>query len=82
MLMNATLTDKVRTIMAEVFDVDEADIPENVSQQDYSRWSSLEQLTLLVALEEEFNLAFSTSEMSSMSSLPAIVAVLEKHGLA
>ena len=82
MLVNATLTDKVRTIMAEVFDVDEGDIPENVSQQEYSRWSSLEQLTLLVALEEEFDLTFSTSEMSSMSSLPAVVAVLEKHGLA
>jgi acyl carrier protein len=79
MQTDTTLTDRVREIMAEVFGVNEMDIPEDVSQQSYSIWSSLEQVTLLVALEEEFGISLSTSEMMSMTSLPAIVAVLQKH---
>ncbi len=74
------LTEKVREIMAETFDVDERDIPENVHQHNYPPWSSLEQLTLLVALEEHFGLRFTIGDMAAMNSLPAIVAVLEKYG--
>ncbi len=73
------LTDRIRQIMADVFDIDESDLQENVSQQDYAPWDSLQQLTLLVALEEGFDLTFSTMEISSMNSLPAIVTVLRKH---
>ena len=75
------LQNKVREIMAETFDVAEEDIPANVKQQEFAPWSSLEQLTLLVALEEQFKLSFSIVDMNAMTSLPAIVSVLEKHGI-
>jgi acyl carrier protein len=67
--------------MAEAFGVDESELPEEISQQDYSGWSSLAHLTLLVALEEKFGVSFSTVEMTAMNSLPAIISVLKKHGV-
>lgn len=66
--------------MAETLGVDESEIPDDAKQEDFSPWTSLAQLTLLVALEEEFGLNFSISEMTVMNSLPAIVNVLNSHG--
>lgn len=66
--------------MAEALGVDESDIPDNARQEDFSPWTSLAQLTLIVALEEEFGLTFSISEMTSMNSLVTIVEVLKRHG--
>jgi len=76
------LTDNVREVMAEVFDVDEADLPEDVSSESFSKWTSLEHLTLLVALEARFGTTFSIDEMGSMTSLNQIVAVLSRHRIA
>jgi len=66
--------------MAETFGVDESEIPEDVNQNDYSPWTSLAHLTLLVALEEKFGVSFSTTEMTVMNSLSSVVEVLRKHG--
>jgi acyl carrier protein len=72
----------VRDVMAEVFDVDEADIPDDASPENFPKWTSLEHLTLLVALEARFGTSFSINEMGSMTSLPQIVAVLGQHKVA
>jgi acyl carrier protein len=78
---DTALTETVREVMSETFGVDESDLPEDINQHDYSRWTSLAHLTLLVALEEKFGLSFATSEMTAMTSLPAIIATLKKHGV-
>lgn len=73
------LVEQVREVMANTFGVDENELPENVSQQNFSRWSSLYHMTLLYALEEEFNLTLSMAEMTAMTSLDSIVKVLSNH---
>lgn len=77
----AELTDTVREIMADTFGVDEAELPGDVSQQTYARWSSLYHMTLIIALEEHFSTAFSMEEMPEMTSVSKIVSVLEQHGV-
>ena len=61
MRTESDLTENVREVMAEAFGVDESDLPEEISQQDYSGWSSLADLTLLVA-----------SKRSSASAFPRV----------
>ena len=78
---NAELTDAVREIMASTFDLDEGEIPDDVSQETLSRWTSLYHVTLLLALEERFGTSFSMDEMPEMTSLPKIVSILEQHGV-
>jgi acyl carrier protein len=72
------LTEQVREIMADTFGVDESDLPENPSQSTFARWTSILQMVLIVALEEQFDLTLSMDEMTSMTSLEHIVDIL-KH---
>lgn len=70
------LTARVRDIIANTLGVDEEDLPEEVSMRTFRRWTSLQHMTLMVALEEAFEVRLSVSEMTAMKSLSAIVQVL------
>jgi acyl carrier protein len=78
---NEGLVDEVREVMATVFGVAESELPEDVAQESYSRWTSLYHMTLLVSIEDRFATALSMNEMMSMTSLSAIIAVLAGHGV-
>jgi len=77
--MLSSLNEQVREIMANTFGVDENELADDLSQENYSRWTSLYQMTIMAALEDHFNLAFSMDEMLAMTSLPKILEVLKKH---
>jgi acyl carrier protein len=73
------LTEQVREIMAATFAMDEDDLPDDVSQQTCRRWNSLQHMTLMVALEEQFAIRLSMADMTAMKSLPLIVATLSRY---
>ena len=73
-----TLAGEVRQIMADTFSEDEADLPADISQATFARWTSILHMVLLVALEEQFGVTFSMDEMTSMTSLDRIVDVLQR----
>ena len=77
---DAELIDQARDIMATTFGMETADLSDEVSQQSCERWSSLYHMALVVALEDHFGVSFSMEEMTAMTSLPAIVDVLKRHG--
>lgn len=78
---DAELVDQVREVMASTFGVDELDLPDDVAQETFSRWTSLYQMTLLLALEDQFGVTFEMDEMLGMTSLPRIVTVLLRHNV-
>jgi acyl carrier protein len=78
MIADALLVDRVRGVMAETFGVDEDELPEDVSQEDFERWTSLYHITLVLALEDAFGTSFSSEEMEAMTSQAAIVATLKR----
>jgi acyl carrier protein len=75
--MIGTTESQVRQIIATTFFMDEAQLPEPLSQDTCVRWTSLYHLTLVVALEEHFGVWFTTEEILEMTSSQAIVRVLE-----
>jgi acyl carrier protein len=75
------LSVRVRELMANTFAMDSDELDDDVSQETCSRWTSLYHMMLLVVLEDEFSVSFSTDEMPAMTSLPKIVATLESHGV-
>jgi acyl carrier protein len=75
------LRERVREVLSVTFMLDIDELPDDVSQKTCSRWTSLYHMTVLVALEEQFGVTFSTAEMIEMTSLPAIVGVLKHHGI-
>jgi acyl carrier protein len=78
---DAQLLDRVRELMATTFLMDAGELPDDASQRTCARWTSLYHMMLLVVLEEEFGVSFSMDEMTSMSSIPEILSVLNQHGV-
>lgn len=77
--MSSVSTDQIREIMAETFALDESELPDDVSQQSCRRWTSLQHMTLMVALEEQFGVRLSMADMAAMKSMPQIVATLTRY---
>ena len=76
---DAELTDRVRELIATTFIMDTGEITDDLSQQTCSRWTSLYHMMLMVVLEEQFEISFSVDEMTTMTSLAAIVDVVKAH---
>jgi acyl carrier protein len=70
---------EVRKIIGRALMLDEAELPEVLSQDTCARWTSLYHLTLIVALEEHFGVSFTTEEIISMTSSHAIEVALNRR---
>ena len=76
---DGTLVEEIRESMADAWDVNESELPEDISQASYAPWTSFNQMVLLVALEERFGIHLTLDEMMSMTSMAQIVAVLKRR---
>ena len=72
----ATIRHEVREVLATTFNVDIQDLPQEVSIDNFERWTSLYHLALVVALEAQFDVMLSTDEIVEMTSESAIVEIL------
>jgi acyl carrier protein len=76
------LKDQIRDIITTTLALDESELSDDLSQKDCARWTSLNHMLLMVALEEHFGVTLSLNEMVSMVSLPLILEVLGAHAAA
>jgi len=74
------LRERVREIMADTFGMEPSELPNSTSQETCGKWSSLYHMMLLVVLEEQFEVSLSMDDMTSMTSLAEVVAVLDRYG--
>ena len=72
------MEEKLKQVMAAVFEVDPIQINESTDPDSLENWDSLRQLNLVSALEEEFNVEFSEEEMSEMISYKLIRLFLKE----
>ena len=68
--------DKILAVMATVFEMDEVNIPENAAPGLIDEWDSLRHMTLVMALEEEFSIRFTDSEMADFLNLEIIQNII------
>ena len=68
----------VKSVMAEVFEIDKATIQDDASQKTVSEWDSLQHLNLMVELEDKFDVSFEPEEIGDMTTLAKIVETIEK----
>ena len=69
---------RVKSVMSKVFNILAEQINENSSPESIEGWDSLSHLTLVVSLEEEFNLEFTDEQMMDMMDFKSIVNLLTK----
>ena len=73
------MDEKVREIMSVIFEIDVEQINNQTSTETIDSWDSMNQINLITALEEEFNIRFSDDELTNLISYELIMKALEYH---
>lgn len=76
--MNVNVQQRVLKIISEVLNRKESDIMLDASLRDDLQASSLDQMTLYIALEDEFQRSMPPEEVTGLSTVKAIIYFIER----
>lgn len=76
--MNGVL-ERVRQVVSDVFAVPLEKVDANSSPDTIEGWDSMQQLNVVLAVEDKFNLQFTPEEMELMRSVKQIVTIVESR---
>jgi acyl carrier protein len=66
------MQDRIKAVMAQIFNVDIGAINAESSPENVERWDSLRHMQLIMAIEDEFGVTFSDDEIPDLLSLSLI----------
>ncbi len=69
---------KVEGVFRDVFDESELKISETTTAEDIEDWDSLAHISLVVAIEKEFNIKFALDELQTLQNVGEMVALINK----
>lgn len=73
--------EKLTEIFRDNFDDDAIELSEGMTSADIEDWDSLEQINLIVAIQEEFDVKFNIDEVNAMKNVGEMVDfILKKAG--
>lgn len=72
------MRERVQNVFRDVFEDRMLLITEETTAADIPTWDSLTHITLIVSLEEEFGIQFTSMEVTSMSCVGDLFTLLEK----
>jgi acyl carrier protein len=70
--------DKVRQIIALLFNVDETTLTMSSSPKTVPEWDSMGQLSLIIELEQQFDLAISPEASEKFADIAAVVEFIHE----
>ncbi|BBY36633.1 hypothetical protein MMAN_07670 [Mycobacterium mantenii] len=70
---------KIKEVMAAVLEVDPSTISEDASMDSIESWNSLRQMSLVLALEEEFGVSFPDEDAANATSFKLLSLVLQEQ---
>lgn len=73
------LLQRLTTIFQEVFDDDSIVIDRNTTADDIEDWDSLEHITLISAIENEFRMRFKMHEVSTMKNVGEMMDIIAQR---
>jgi acyl carrier protein len=76
------MRERLRDLVADVFGLAPADVPDDASPDTIPAWDSLHHLELMLGLELEFGVKISTQDIPELLSVEAIEAYLREQGVA
>jgi acyl carrier protein len=77
--MSDAIRERVQRAMADLFDLEAAEITAQTSPETLEAWDSVNHLSLVMALEQMFGVAFDLDEIPELTSLEAIVGAVERR---
>jgi acyl carrier protein len=76
-----TNQDKLKQILASVFNITLEEITNDSSPDTIENWDSLNHLNLVLALEEEFEINFTEEQTVEILNYELLVITLREHGI-
>ena len=73
------MEDRIRNVMAAVFDLPPDKISDDSSPHQIAAWDSMKHLNLVLALEEEFDIRFEEAEIPSLVNFKIIAATIRAY---
>lgn len=75
------MSDRLIEVFAEGLQLDAAELSDETSPQNTTQWDSLAAMTLVMLLEDSFDVRLSTREIMKMNSIGAARSVLQSKGV-
>ena len=72
------MEDKIKNVMAAVFDISVDKITDKSSPDNVKSWDSLKHMNLIMALEEEFSIKFSDDEIIELMNYKLINLIINE----
>ena len=69
---------RVNDVFRDVFDAEDLTVDRQTTAADVSGWDSLMHVRLMLAMEKAFGVRFSSSEVSSLPDVGALVDLLQR----
>lgn len=73
------MEDRIRNVMAAVFDISPDKITGDSSPHEIKAWDSIKHMNLVLALEDEFNIQFEEAEIPSLVNFKIIAATVQAY---
>ena len=71
--------ERVRSVIVDVFGDDDVVLGPETTAADVDGWDSVSNLEVMIALEREFGIRFSTGEMASIANVGQLVERIVAH---
>jgi acyl carrier protein len=78
-MTNEEIKTRARAALAKALKVAPETIREDASQLSLNEWDSVHHMNVVLALENDFGIEFTDAELPTLTSLPLLVAAVEKH---
>jgi acyl carrier protein len=73
------MEDKIKKIMSKIFSLDVNQINKNTAINNVEKWDSLSHISLIISIENHFDLEFSSKETVKMISFKAILKTIQSN---
>jgi len=73
--------ERLIELLAKVFEIDRAEVNENSSPDTIEKWDSLHHMSLIVALEETFQIELTEEQTLDILNYQLIKITLQEHGI-
>ena len=75
--MNDT-KERIQTVFRDIFDDDSIILRDDMTAADVENWDSLNHIDMIVAIESEFKIRFTTAEVTSLKNVGELMALVDK----
>jgi acyl carrier protein len=70
--------NRLQNVFREVFEDDNLEIFDEMTANDLDDWDSLQHITLIVAIEQEFSIKFTTPEIAGLKNVGDTLELIER----